>query len=369
MKICSGWENFMAEVFAMNKQIVCFGAGMMGLYIEPLFIKEGLWEHIDCFLDNDENKYGGTIGRRVGKPIKPLKHFLMRDKKNILILITCVTYIPIVEQLDREKELDEIHCYIYPQLNRELVMKAGRKIIPSENGEEKIPRIIHYCWFGKNRKNALIKRCIDSWKKICFDYQVVEWNETNYDITKIKYMRQAYEEGKWAYVSDYARMDILYTHGGIYLDTDVEILKKPDILLKQEAFIAQGEWPAVNSGAGIGCVKGHPTIKEMRDEPRGRCSFFNPDGTYNMVQNGIYESEILSRYGYSYDFHMQYAGGLLVLSPEYLATSSILGAKTYLTKNTIALHHNEESWAGAKRKNERKQTRIAAGYGRRYGNR
>ena len=91
-----------------------------------------------------------------------------------------------------------------------------------------IPKVIHYCWFGGNEMSALEKKCIESWKTQCPDYEIIRWDETNYDVTKNLYMQQAYAAKKWAFVSDYARLDILYQHGGFYLDTDVELLQSLD---------------------------------------------------------------------------------------------------------------------------------------------
>ena len=88
-----------------------------------------------------------------------------------------------------------------------------------------IPKIIHYCWFGGKEKPKDVLDCIASWKKYCPDYKIIEWNETNYDVHKNQYMSDAYKERKWAFVSDYARIDVVYTYGGIYLDTDVEVIK------------------------------------------------------------------------------------------------------------------------------------------------
>ena len=100
-----------------------------------------------------------------------------------------------------------------------------------------IPKIIHYCWFGHNRKPALIKKCIESWKKFMPDWEIREWNEENYDVYKNQYIRNAYAQKKWAFVVDYARFDILNQFGGIFLDTDVELLRPiPEEILRNDAF-------------------------------------------------------------------------------------------------------------------------------------
>ena len=99
-----------------------------------------------------------------------------------------------------------------------------------------IPKVIHYCWFGGNSLPEEAKRCIESWKKYCPDYKIIEWNENNYDVNSNEYMKAAYKEKKWAFVSDYARIDVVYKYGGIYMDTDVELVKELDSFLKDRMY-------------------------------------------------------------------------------------------------------------------------------------
>ena len=126
-----------------------------------------------------------------------------------------------------------------------------------------IPKIIHYCWFGRNPKSELIQKCIQSWKEKCPDYQIVEWNEDNWDIDAYPYAREAYDAKKWAFVSDVARLDILYHHGGIYLDTDVELKESIDYWLKYDAFYAFESELRIATGLGFGAQKNHKSVKEM----------------------------------------------------------------------------------------------------------
>lgn len=360
MEVCNGWENFKREIFENRKSVVCFGAGMLGLYIENLFIREGIWEKIDCFLDNNLQKEGTVIGEKIPKPILSLNTFLQKKQTEFVLLITCVTFVPIIEQLQQLAAWQEISCYIYPKLNYEIVMKSRKNIssisttiFPIEKST-KIPKKIHYFWFGKSPFGELEHKCLESWKKHCPDYEIIEWNEDNYDFSKNQYMREAYNMRKWAYVTDYARLDVLWKYGGIYFDTDVELIKNIDGLLQHKAFLAYGEWPAVNSGAGIGCIKGDSLIKEMRDNPRSTSAFILEDGTCDITQNCVYETRILEKLGFSYDFQMQILGDdMLILPPHIIATSSILGTHAYVTEETVAIHHNSESWADKKRKEER----------------
>ena len=97
-----------------------------------------------------------------------------------------------------------------------------------------IPKVIHYCWFGKGEMPKIAKKCIKSWEKYCPDYEIICHNEDNFDLSQNRYMREAYEAKKWAFVSDFARLKIIYDHGGIYLDTDVELIKPIDDLLENK---------------------------------------------------------------------------------------------------------------------------------------
>ena len=121
-----------------------------------------------------------------------------------------------------------------------------------------IPKVIHYCWFGGNPIPEKDRRYIEGWKEKCPDYEIIEWNERNYDVSKNKYMAQAYEEKKWGFVSDYARLDLVYQYGGIYFDTDVELLKPLDNLLELEMFCGFESTKYVNFGIGFGAEKENP---------------------------------------------------------------------------------------------------------------
>lgn len=136
-----------------------------------------------------------------------------------------------------------------------------------------IPKVIHYCWFGHGSKSELIEKCIASWRRQCPDWEIVEWNESNFDVTLCPYTAKAYKMRKYAYLSDVARLKILYDHGGIYMDTDVELLKPLDDLTAYDAWfgymattLPNGELIAeINTGGGFGSVAGNSMVKKMLD--------------------------------------------------------------------------------------------------------
>lgn len=125
-----------------------------------------------------------------------------------------------------------------------------------------IPKTIHYCWFGGNPKPELVCRCIDSWRRFCPDYEIIEWNENNFDVNCIPYVRDAYAAKKWAFVSDYARLKVVFERG-VYLDTDVELKRNLDDLLQYDAWFAQDDIRWINTGLGFGAEAGHELIQNI----------------------------------------------------------------------------------------------------------
>jgi mannosyltransferase OCH1-like enzyme len=125
----------------------------------------------------------------------------------------------------------------------------------------KIPKVIHYCWFGKKRKPKLVRDCIVSWKKHLSDYQIIEWNETNSDLS-IPFVANAYKQKKWAFVSDYIRLKVIYENGGVYLDTDMMVIKNFDEMLNHNFFLGAEDSEFINCSI-LGAVKGNEIVKEI----------------------------------------------------------------------------------------------------------
>lgn len=210
-----------------------------------------------------------------------------------------------------------------------------------------IPKIIHYCWVGGAPKPQSVLYCIESWKKHCPDYEIKEWNETNYDFTKNTYLKQAYEAKKWGFVPDFARLDIVYEHGGIYLDTDVEIIKSLDILLDNDAFMGfentgDGEF-FVNCGHGFGAVKNHPIILKARDAYRN-VSFINSDGSLNMLPSPAYTTATLKEFGLIAENRDQRLKGMTVFASDVLCPKEFRTGTLTLTERSVSIHHFTATW-------------------------
>ncbi len=221
-----------------------------------------------------------------------------------------------------------------------------------------IPKIIHYCWFGREEKTKLVKKCIRSWKKYCPDYKIIEWNEDNYDIAAAPlFVRQAYDKRKWAFVSDYVRYYVVFEYGGIYMDTDVQIIKNIDFLLADTVFFGIQHLdlhPA--SGLGFGAVKGHGFIKELMGAYEG-VSFILSEGKYNQIPCPDRDYALFCRYGFKLSDEEQIlTNGVHIYPTEFFCPWIKGNPFLKKTKNTVMIHWFAASWLGDEHRiNRRKQ--------------
>lgn len=212
-----------------------------------------------------------------------------------------------------------------------------------------IPKIIHYCWFGRGPLPKSAKKCIDSWQKFLPDYEIKEWNEDNFDVNSIPYTQQAYEAKKYAFVSDYARFWILYHYGGLYFDTDVEVVGNMDEIIDGGAFmgIEQGAFlngmPMVAPGLGLGVEAEHPFYKRML-QVYGSLSYKKADGTQNMTTIVAYTTKELYAHGMKVSEDKQKICGIWIYPADYFCPMDSTTGIVTMTKRTVAIHHYDCSW-------------------------
>lgn len=213
-----------------------------------------------------------------------------------------------------------------------------------------IPKIIHYCWFGGNPLPEKDKKCIESWKKFCPDYQIIEWNESNFDVNCCQYVKEAYEAKKWAFVSDYARIYALYTMGGIYLDTDVELLKSFDKFLFHTAFTGfeSTQYPFT---AVVGSEPQGQFVNDILKSYDNR-TFILSDGEYDTTTNTESVKNLLvNNFNIKQDNTFQEVSQYITIYPnDYFCPKSYYDGKVYLTKNTTAIHWYNGSWQSEEQK-------------------
>lgn len=208
-----------------------------------------------------------------------------------------------------------------------------------------IPKKLHYCWFGRNPKPKWMQNCLTSWKKYCPDYEIIEWNEDNFDLDCYPYARQAYEAQKWAFVTDFARLWIVYEQGGIYLDTDVELLRPLDGLLCNKAFFGLEDNGSIATGLGFGAEKGNPLVLEMLRGYDG-VAFCKVDGSYDLttcpVRNTASVAHLLPA-NFDPNQVTELAHGV-IYPREWFCPLSADGTDLRKTKNTHSIHWYSASW-------------------------
>lgn len=204
-----------------------------------------------------------------------------------------------------------------------------------------IPKTIHYCWFGRSEKPKLAQKCIASWKKHCPDYQIIEWNEDNFNVYDHPYTKYCYENKKWAYLSDYVRLKVVCENGGIYFDTDVEVKKNFDDLLKYDAFYGFENDKNINTGQGFGAAKYHKTVKailqkydDMQADEKGR---------YRLTGCPALNTAALIPMGLELNGEKQIIEGAVILPVDYLNPYDDPTGKMNKTKNTYSIHWYSKS--------------------------
>lgn len=224
-------------------------------------------------------------------------------------------------------------------------------------GKTMIPKIIHYCWFGGKPLPAEVKKCVASWKKYCPDYEIIQWNENNFDIACHPFVKTAYEAKAWAFVSDYARLKIVYDHGGIYFDTDVELLKPPDALREFSCYFGvQQEGLLCATGLGFGAVKAHPMVGKMLAQYDGRV--FRTEDKKKLACPYL-NHRALAEKGYQYKDEVVQIDDVVVLPPRFLdPLPPGDGLKNLLCADTVSVHHYSATWMGGKTALRRKLIRF-----------
>lgn len=205
-----------------------------------------------------------------------------------------------------------------------------------------IPKTIHYCWFGGEKPDK-VKRCIDSWHHVLTDYEIIEWNQDNFDVSKWKYTQEAFRAKKYAFVSDVARVDALFRYGGIYLDTDVMVYKKFDSILEEKCVFGFEEELYVATSF-MACEIGHPVMQQFM-QLYDKLELYDENGNINTVTNVTKLTKILLKKGLQQKDEIQHLeNGIVVYPQEYFSPYDYCNCIHHNTKNTICEHLFFVSW-------------------------
>ena len=212
-----------------------------------------------------------------------------------------------------------------------------------------IPRVIHYCWFGGSKLTPLAKKCIASWRQFFPDYEIKEWNEDNFDVNIIPYTADAYKAGKYAFVSDYARFWVLYHFGGVYFDTDVEVIKPIDDVIEAGAFMGfeqLGECPAVNPGLGLATEPESPLYLAVLDRFE-RMTFLTENGSLNPYTMIPMVTDFLKEMGLTGNGTIEQVSGVNIYPPDWFNPFDDATGRLRITENTRTIHWFAKSWLPA----------------------
>ncbi len=324
----------------MQKKLICFGSGS---YFQIMYHDRKQKDNsfrVEAVIDNNSDKIGKEIeicGAIV--PILSLKMVMdTYEAAEIEILITTAFYGDVLKQLREHSFFDNVEIKSYHEIKRRETPPYRK--LETLYDEPRIPKIIHYCWFGGKEMPAHLQREVDNWHKLCPDYEFICWNETNYDIYKNAYTKYMCENKRWAYLSDYVRLDVVYEHGGIYMDTDVELLHSLDVLRCNDAFFGTEISGGINDGSGFGAIKNHFFIQELKQiYELGNVK--NP--LFNTTNLGK-EISTFHRHGYINNGQYQVIDGVTIYPYHVLAPVIKETGECMNTEATVGIHHFEGSW-------------------------
>lgn len=347
-----------ADIKMRASKIVMFGAGVIGTSITPAILDYfDLGNKVVCCLDNDALKWGKNIKLGQGTVTICAPDILFKLGENVAVIINISRYAEALEQLEQMECTKAMICYIMPMMCIKNFHNNGGKGVLQTSNVPMIPKKLHYMWLGGSVLPKKLQKCIDSWRRYCPDYEIIRWDESNYDVKKSVYMEQAYQNKKYGYVPDYARLDILYQYGGIYMDTDVEVIRNLDDLLYQEAFSSVEKWQVLNFGGCSGAVPKHPALEVFLQAWEQR-RFIREDGSLDILSSGFIDTRVALDYGYVLNGKNQTVLGMNIYAYDYFHPYDYMSGKMEMTDDTYAIHHFNGGWLDENMKLVNKQTRL-----------
>ncbi len=341
---CCSLQKLASQIKNRKSKIVMWGAGVIGRIIVPEVLKQyNLLDLVDCYVDNDSARWGECLSI-YGRQIAICSPSCITEKDDdAVLLINISRFSEVIHQAEKIAGTQNMECYIMPMLLVHNFCLQESEGYPVLTETAKIPKKIHYMWLGGNPIPEPLKRCIDSWRYYCPDYEIIEWNENNYDIEKNRYMKEAYDAHAYGFVPDYARLDILYQHGGIYLDTDVELVRNLDPLLHQDCFCCLEKWQDISFGGCSGAIPNHPTIKRFMDA-RQELRFIKADGTQNRNTCGFYDTQTAFELGYQINGKTQNVADMNIFAYDYFLPYDYMTGQLVRTEHTYSIHWYNGGW-------------------------
>lgn len=305
-------------------------------------IDAGLGTHLLGYIDNHKAGTGSCVAvDDCQYPILSLDEALQQLGEDTFILITAYHFEEIYAQLAATDPEDRIAVTSYAEISEQVFRQSDYPAVCRDYDTPVIPKVIHYVWVGGENPLA-VRENIAAWHRLCPDYEIVEWNEHNYDMGKCAYLKEAYESGLYGYVPDYLRMDVVYEQGGIYLDTDIELLRNLDDLLYQDAFGCVDGTLTWNAGSGFGARPGMEILRVCRDYYQDR-HFWKEDGTMDRRSCNSHQYKTIKNGGYSVHEGLHSIAGMHIYPMIFQGRNYLVNINR-VTDKTYWIHHGTLSW-------------------------
>lgn len=330
------------KAYAKEKKVYIFGAGRALESCLDLYFAD---RNIAGIVDNNAKLWGSIIlhnqqGIAVMGPDMFVNEIQGKLQNSVLMITSPFYAVEIVEQLDRIPQLDGLECFLQVLIRN---AKTSNGDFEFTKGPQKIPKKIHYIWVGGKPLPYEYEKNIETWRRWNPDYEIIRWDESNYDFTKADYVREAYETKNWGFASNFARLDIIYQNGGIYLDTDVEVLRNLDCLLNDDAFMCMGCADRLNNGCGFGAGPGNQLIGGLRDAFE-KSHFLNKDGKPAKRPCHAFMHPVLKQYGFQIENVYQNIGGVALYPTEVMSPQTMDGLPGNFTNKTVSVHRESGTW-------------------------
>lgn len=350
-------ESFANFVIENDKKIILFGAGAVCKTFVPYIAdKYSFTNRIIYIIDNDLSKQGTMVNINDNYVSITRTDILWKCKEDYCVLITNGDFYSVTTQLNQIIECNNKVCFIAAYMQLDRMYDKSLNNVYKDFDVPQIPKIIHFCWFSGNPMPLRLAKCVETWREKCPGYEIIRWDESNFDVKKYKYTYEAHKMQKWGYIPDLVRLEKLYEIGGFYFDTDVEILRSLDELRFQQAFCSRERAGHVNFGGGSGCVKGNSIVKELldfrKDEP-----FELKDGRFNAEASGYYETTPLMKRGLLIEDINQKLSGINIYASEFFSPYNYINGENLQNSNTFSIHYFNGSWleGGEKQRRETKE--------------
>lgn len=330
-----------------GRKIVQFGVSSLWNYYMNIFsdIAEQVVERTLFVVDNDSSKQGNdcdVLGRRLA--VRSVEQLPGGGDYVILIAVSMAYQEDICRQLMALNLPQNIECYSLSLMTYDSHKREHSCVERyfAEHTKPLIPARIHSFWFSGEEKPDIYKKCIESWHRYCPDYEILEWSAENYDVAKNTYMKQAYEHRKWAFVSDYARLDVIHAYGGIYLDMDVELLAPIDRLRNATAFFCRQDDGFVELGSGFGAMRGNRLVKEMLEEYEGQ-TLLDDAGRVDMMAQPVRLNGVFRRHGIGICHEARVVDDMVFLSNDYIVCGDTYALEES-RETRIGIHWHNAGW-------------------------